>query len=460
MAAAAAAPRMQGTPSDLLNGQWTLTVFANPQILSLLGQGWSYREILRVNTLSSRRVRVEGLSPRDTVLTLKQKLEDIEGVPVEVQELRRVNLDGATEAIMRDEQQLHQTGVRSGDTVFWVNAKDGDVSLFSAGSNSDGCRMADSAGSEVLTVQEEEGSAAVAEGNWWERSGSSSGVLSRGSGRPLSAARQPSSPATGAPGVAPAPASVVAGDRSDELESEHPSPVERARLVQAAEARAARLPSMHGEQHDDPPTGDATGAARPTLAAGHRVKIIGLTNLKAQHLNGTYGTVLEYIAELQRYHLQLDGGAGKAKLKRDNLEQNKPPARATAGRGKLRGAHHPKVNRREEDTGEVALDVRAMMVEERAKRKSRRHGVTNGDSAATIGAVGQARSHIGGNTGWSIGVSTGTVAEPIDREHRRLFSCLAQAPRQTAQHSTTPFIVCVFEPLACGVCQSDCTASD
>ena len=96
---------MEGRESELLEGrQWTLTVFANPQILSLLGQGWTYREILRVNTLSSRRVHVENLSPRDTVLTLKQRLEDIEGVPVSDQELRRVNLDGATELIMRDEQ--------------------------------------------------------------------------------------------------------------------------------------------------------------------------------------------------------------------------------------------------------------------------------------------------------------------------------------------------------------------
>ena len=406
---------MQGTASDLLNGQWTLTVFANPQILSLLGQGWTYREILRVNTLSSRRVRVEGLSARDTVLTLKRRLEDKEGVPVEDQELRRVNMDGATEVIMRDDQQLHETGVRSGDTIFWVhNTKDGDVSLFSAGSNSDGCRMANSAGSEVLTVQEEESGTSVAEGNWWERAGSSSGVLSRGSSQPLSAVRQPGTPAAGAPTVAPSRASVV-GPRSDELEREHPSPVERARLVQAAEARAARLASTHGEQQRDPPTLDAAGAAS-TLAVGHRVKILDLMNPKAQHLNGTCGTVLEYLAKLQRYHVQLDGGVGKAKLKRENLELLKLPVRTTVGPGKLRGAHHPKVKRCEEDTGEVALDVRAMMAEECAKRHSRRHAVAD-RSAATTGVAGQVcRHHSDGNTGWNLGASTGTVVEPIDRE--------------------------------------------
>ena len=80
---------MEGSAEDLLDEAWSLTVFANPQVLSLLGQGWTYREILRVNTLSSRRVRVDKLSPRQTVLSLKRRLEDMEGVAVEEQELRR-----------------------------------------------------------------------------------------------------------------------------------------------------------------------------------------------------------------------------------------------------------------------------------------------------------------------------------------------------------------------------------
>ena len=95
---------------------WTLTVFANPQVLSLLGAGWTYREILRVNTLSSRRVKL-SVSPQDTVLAIKRRLEDQEGVPVEDQELRRVNADGVTETVMRDEQTLRSTGAHSGDRV-------------------------------------------------------------------------------------------------------------------------------------------------------------------------------------------------------------------------------------------------------------------------------------------------------------------------------------------------------
>lgn len=74
--------------------EWTVTVFSNPQMLALIGQvcersrpghcyvqfvtilratmlrragqlrgraqGWTYRELLKVNTLSSRRVQVQG----------------------------------------------------------------------------------------------------------------------------------------------------------------------------------------------------------------------------------------------------------------------------------------------------------------------------------------------------------------------------------------------------------------
>lgn len=358
-----------------------------------------------MNTLSSRRVHVDDLCPLDTVLSLKQRLEDTEGVPVEDQELRRVNLDGATEAIMRDEQQLHETGVRSGDTVFWVNAKDGDVSLFSAGNNSDGCRMASSAGSEVLTVQEEEGGSPVADGNWWDRSGSSSGVLSVG--RALSAARTSAS-ADAIPGL------MVTDDRSDGFAGDQ-SPVERARVAQAAEARAARRGLMANEQQEPL---EVVAAATTTknssssiLPVGQRVKIFGLLNPNAQHLNGTHGTVLTYIPELQRYQLQLDGAAGKAKLKGENLQIIKSPKRASAARARLRGSQ-PKITRGVEDTGDVALDVRAMVAEELAKCKSRHHSVTARDAGgacmpAQAGSAYAAGAHSGASS----------EVEAIDREH-------------------------------------------
>jgi hypothetical protein len=385
---------MEGSAEDLLDEAWSLTVFANPQVLSLLGQGWTYREILRVNTLSSRRVRVDKLSPRQTVLSLKRRLEDMEGVAVEEQELRRVNLDGATELIMRDDQQLHETGVRNDETIFWVTAKDGDVSLFSAGSNSDGCRMANSAGSEVLTEQIEEGGAAAEPaGNWWEREGSSSGVLG---GRPPSALSSSrtgvAAAAAGAAAAAPAVAAAV-GELPDTAGAGGPpSPAERARVAQATEARAARLAAMHDEEEEAAAADAAAGAASAEsasspLAAGRRVKISGLNNPKSQHLNRTHATILEYLPELQRYSVQLDGGAGKAKLKMENLEPIKPPprcgktsvlrwfllkpnylprqvqdkhgkiekrrfCRATTSRNGRR-AHQPKIARGEEATGEV-----------------------------------------------------------------------------------------------------------
>ena len=42
--------------------RWSVTFFSNSQLIALLGQGWTYREILRVNTLSTRRVPLK-LSP-------------------------------------------------------------------------------------------------------------------------------------------------------------------------------------------------------------------------------------------------------------------------------------------------------------------------------------------------------------------------------------------------------------
>ena len=87
----------------------------------------------------------------------------------------------------------------------------------------------------------------------------------------------------------------------------------------------------------------------------------------------------------------------------------KPPARASATRGRLR-AHQPKVVRRQEDTGEVALDVRAMIAEERAKRQSKNRGVVTHTlpSGSPLSGGPGALAHIG--------VSAEVNAEAIDRE--------------------------------------------
>lgn len=353
---------------------WTLTVFANPQVLSLLGAGWTYREILRVNTLSSRRVKL-SVSPQDTVLAIKRRLEDQEGVPVEDQELRRVNADGATETVMRDEQTLRSTGAHSGETVFWVNAKDGDASLFSAGTNSDGCRMASSAGSEVLTLTGDSSGGEAAGGScWWEGEGTASGVLCSPQQRPTAAAAAPAVSPTARQSGAPAPAGSGA-----EL-------ADTSRVAQATEARLAALEAEKATQQQQAARAQpAAASAVPALKVGRRVRIEGLTSERSLHLNRTQATVLAWLPELERYSVQLDGGLGQAKLRQKNLKPVALPRTASAARRAASGAQRKVA--RGDGAGEVAVDPQAMLAEVRAERRQAQGG---GGAQAAAGGLGGA----------------------------------------------------------------------
>ena len=54
----------------------------------------------------------------------------------------------------------------------------------------------------------------------------------------------------------------------------------------------------------------------------------GLKNPKAAHLNGKQATLFEELPALGRWLVQLDGGAGQAKLKPESLSAVKRPASA------------------------------------------------------------------------------------------------------------------------------------
>eukprot|EP01047_Picozoa_sp_COSAG01_P064847 COSAG01_NODE_8653_length_2707_cov_2.049847_3_plen_326_part_00 len=288
---------------------WQITLYSNPQLLSLLGQGWTYASLLRVNTLSSRRIQMV-VRPADTVLSVKQRLEDSTGTPIEQQELRRVNMDGATESTLADAATMQESGVVAGTTLFWVTSADGDIGLF-ATNNADGCKMASSTGSETVTVSAEEGAGAgQQEGgaacNWWERSGSASGVLAGGGSSSSPRRRQQrattvvggsgqcghggdSSPAASAAGesrrlphqasTASAAAAAAAATPTGEMER-------RKAALSAAESRAAAEAVAAATEGVAP-------ARPPPLAQwlpnGRRVQIAGLQNPKALHLNGTTG---------------------------------------------------------------------------------------------------------------------------------------------------------------------------
>jgi hypothetical protein len=288
---------------------WQITLYSNPQLLSLLGQGWTYASLLRVNTLSSRRIQMV-VRPADTVLSVKRRLEDSTGTPIEQQELRRVNMDGATESTLTDAATMQESGVVAGTTLFWVTSADGDIGLF-ATNNADGCKMASSTGSETVTVSAEEGAGAgQQEGgaacNWWERSGSASGVLAGGGSSSSSPRRRQqrattvvggsgqcghggdSSPAASAAGESrrlphqastASAAAAAAAAPTGEMER-------RKAALSAAESRAAAEAVAAATEGVAP-------ARPPPLAQwlpnGRRVQIAGLQNPKALHLNGTTG---------------------------------------------------------------------------------------------------------------------------------------------------------------------------
>ena len=58
--------------------------------------------------------------PSATILSVKQKLEDVEGVAVGDQEIRRVGIDGNTVSTLGDKQTLRGSGVKDGDTSMWA----------------------------------------------------------------------------------------------------------------------------------------------------------------------------------------------------------------------------------------------------------------------------------------------------------------------------------------------------
>ena len=55
-----------------------------------------------------------------------------------------------------------------------------------------------------------------------------------------------------------------------------------------------------------------------TLAAGARVVIHGLS---VTAINGTYGTIIRFIPEKDRFAVKLDGGRGTKSIKNTNLKK-------------------------------------------------------------------------------------------------------------------------------------------
>ena len=340
--------------------RWEITLYSNPQLLSLLGQGWTYASLLRVNTLSSRRIKV-SVRPADTVLSVKRGLEDSTGVPVETQELRKVNMDGATESTLADSATMQESGVVAGTTLFWVTSADGDIGLF-ATDNADGCKMARSTGSETVTVSAEQGQEEDTS-NWWERSGSSSGVLA-GSPRRQQPVWGVDTDTTrhsfsGTAGATLANGSTAAENPAAEAER-------RKAALLAAESRAATEAATEAAAAAAAPPSEP----QPWLPNGRRVRITGLQNPKAAHLNDKHATVTGHLEDLDRYVLHLDGGAGQAKIKRANVVALAAPKPASKRQIAQRRATH--------QGGGTAVDPaaekEAMMKEAREARQRGRTG--------------------------------------------------------------------------------------
>ena len=279
-------------------------------------------------------------------------MEDAQGVAVEAQELRKVNMDGATESTLQDNSTLQESGVTNGTTLFWVTHADGDIALF-ATNNQDGCKMASCTGSETIVMTAEEGQEQDTS-NWWERQGTSSGVLA-GSGQLRAEAGFPPNSPSNRPSACDDSQATEAADRAKvALAAEVRLALENRAAVAAEKEEVAAAAAEAAE--------DGEGTA--WLAIGRRVTIRGLRSAKAQHLNGCNATVVGHLVHLERYLLALDGGQGQVKIKRCNVFRVAAPRKATK---------QPAARKLRVAGGGVAVDPvvmqEALMQEARAARQ-------------------------------------------------------------------------------------------
>jgi len=113
---------MEASSADAAHALVTITLYSNPQLLELLGSGWSLGELLRVRTLSSRRRDLKVCLATTTVLQLKQLLEDQEGAAVDEQRILRMS--GPAQRFLEDDKRtLQHEGVGAAEVLCWLPSK-------------------------------------------------------------------------------------------------------------------------------------------------------------------------------------------------------------------------------------------------------------------------------------------------------------------------------------------------
>mmetsp|Transcript_17520 Transcript_17520/g.24314 ORF Transcript_17520/g.24314 Transcript_17520/m.24314 type:complete len:165 (+) Transcript_17520:82-576(+) len=100
-----------------------IIIYTNKNLASYLARGWSEEKLIsgKVSTLDSRRFVLDGLNPDDTILILKQKIEDAEGIPVEKQQIRKLK------KVLYNEDTLSQHWVADGATLLLLVDGEGSI---------------------------------------------------------------------------------------------------------------------------------------------------------------------------------------------------------------------------------------------------------------------------------------------------------------------------------------------
>jgi len=101
-----------------------ILLFTDKNLSLYLAKGWSEEKLVtgKIKTLSSKTFSVE-LHPSNTILDLKKKIEDTQGIPIEKQDIRK----GKTK--LKDDMKLEHYFIRDGTTLLLLVEGDGDLNF-------------------------------------------------------------------------------------------------------------------------------------------------------------------------------------------------------------------------------------------------------------------------------------------------------------------------------------------